>query len=120
MMERSSAALASRDHAAGLAEALGRRVVIEHVTPSVDDGRFPIKRTIGESVRVGADVFADGHDVVVAVLRERAASSGWREQPMTLVAPGTDQWTARFDVDEIGWHEYQIVGWVDRFLTWRR
>ena len=39
---------------------------------------------------------------------------------MTLVAPGTDEWTASFDVDAIGWHEYQIVAWVDRFLTWRR
>ena len=27
---------------------------------------------------------------------------------------------ASFDVAEIGWHTYEIVGWVDRFLTWRR
>jgi starch synthase (maltosyl-transferring) len=39
---------------------------------------------------------------------------------MTLVAPGTDEWSARFDVSAIGWHEYSIVAWVDRFLTWRR
>ena len=39
---------------------------------------------------------------------------------MSVVAPGTDRWTARFVVESIGWHEYQVVAWVDRFLTWRR
>ena len=39
---------------------------------------------------------------------------------MSIDAPGTDRWTARFEVDTVGWHEYQIVAWVDRFLTWRR
>jgi starch synthase (maltosyl-transferring) len=120
-------------------EALGRRVVIERIAPDVDHGRFPIKRTVGESVTVTADIFADGHDVISAVLRDRAERPGgqerrerqdpappalparqWRETPMTLVAPGTDQWTAEFDVDAVGWHEYAIVAWVDRFLTWRR
>ena len=33
------------------------RVVIEHVRPAVDDGRFPIKRTPGEWVDVVADIF---------------------------------------------------------------
>ena len=37
-----------------------------------------------------------------------------------MAATGTDRWAARFDVAAIGWHEYEIVAWVDRFLTWRR
>ena len=44
----------------GLDPALQRRVVIEHVRPQVDCGRFPIKRVVGERVVVRADVFADG------------------------------------------------------------
>jgi starch synthase (maltosyl-transferring) len=52
-------------------QALGKRVVIERIAPDVDNGRFPIKRTVGEPVTVTADIFADGHDVVVAVLRHR-------------------------------------------------
>src|SRR5439155_16586858 len=106
------------------------RVIIEQVRPAVDAGRFPIKRTIGESVTVVAGVFADGHDVVVALLRDRPhlegaegaedAAGSWRETPMTLVGPGTDEWTAMFAVDTIGWHEYSIAAWVDRFRTWRR
>jgi len=40
---------------------------------------------------------------------------------MTLVAPGTDEWTASFTAAaEPGWHEYEIVAWVDAFRTWRR
>jgi starch synthase (maltosyl-transferring) len=39
---------------------------------------------------------------------------------MTLVSPGTDEWAARFDVRALGWHEYAVVAWVDRFQSWRR
>ncbi len=48
---------------AGISDAEGRRrAVIGKVTPSVDGGRFPIKRCAGDQVVVEADVFADGHD----------------------------------------------------------
>jgi hypothetical protein len=39
---------------------------------------------------------------------------------MTLASPGTDLWIARLVVDAVGWHEYEVVAWVDRFLTWQR
>ncbi|HJR75810.1 MAG TPA: maltotransferase domain-containing protein, partial [Nitrospiraceae bacterium] len=39
-----------------------RRVIIEGVRPAIDGGRFPIKRVVGQSVVVEADVFTDGHD----------------------------------------------------------
>src|SRR5262245_60834766 len=79
-------------------EALARRVVIEQVRPALDNGRFAVKRTVGERVTVAADIFADGHDVLVASVRdrhlERARAEGadldWRETPMVQVAPGTD------------------------------
>ena len=48
-----------------------RRVVIENVTPRVDDGSFPAKRIVGDVVAVEADVFADGHDRVATALRYR-------------------------------------------------
>src|SRR5262245_56155102 len=107
-----------------VSEDLSRRVVIEHIRPEVDGGRFPIKRSVGESVEVIARIFADGHDVLVAILRDRHhegfTSAPWRETPMTIVAQGTDEWRGSFAVDTVGWHEYEIVAWVDRFLTWRR
>ena len=50
-----------------------RRVVIEGIQPAIDAGRFPVKRTIGEQVVVEADIFADGHDLLRAVLCYRWA-----------------------------------------------
>jgi starch synthase (maltosyl-transferring) len=101
---------------------LSNRVIVERIRPAIDGGQFAIKRTVGERVQVTADIFADGHDVIAAVLRDRRADAGdtWRETPMALVAQGADEWTASFEVEAIGWHQYQVAGWVDRFLTWRR
>jgi starch synthase (maltosyl-transferring) len=104
---------------------LARRVVIEHVQPQVDGGRFPAKRVAGDTVTVRADIFADGHDVIVAALRDRPAGPAgsdepWRETAMTLVAPGTDEWTGSFIVGSAAWHEFTIIAWVDPFATWRR
>src|SRR4029453_6823733 len=99
--------------------ALLRRAVVEGVEPQVDCGGFPIKRTRGEAVRVRADVFADGHDELAAVLRyRRAGDEAWREVPMALVE--NDRWQGSFVVDALGRYEYTVDGWVDRFASWRR
>ena len=95
-----------------------QRVIIEHVTPQVDGGRFAVKRSIGEQVTVEADVFCDGHEVLRCVLRHRqGATPEWRETPMQPL--GNDRWQATFQVDELGVYEYTLLAWVDHFLTWR-
>jgi starch synthase (maltosyl-transferring) len=94
-----------------------RRVVIERVEPEVDGGRFAIKRTVGEEVRVRADIFADGHDSLGAMLLyRRAGASAWTEVPMRLV--NNDRWEARFRVEDLGRYAYTIVAWVDTFGSW--
>ena len=95
------------------------RVVIEGVLPEVDGGRFPIKRTVGEEVVVAADIFAEGHDILRAVLRHRAQGSElWVEEPMKPLV--NDRWTGRFVVPAPGRYEYTIEGWADAFASWRR
>ncbi len=95
------------------------RVIIEGVAPEVDCGRFPIKRTVGEEVVVSADIFADGHDAIVAVLKHKPATAmQWDEVPMTLLS--NDRWTGRFTVQKQGWHEYTIEARVDRYLSWHK
>jgi starch synthase (maltosyl-transferring) len=37
------------------------RIQIQRVTPQVDRGRYPVKRTLGDRVDVTATVFRDGH-----------------------------------------------------------
>jgi starch synthase (maltosyl-transferring) len=109
---------AAAAQASGLDPQLLRRVVVEHVLPQVDCGRFPVKRVIGESVVVTADVHADGHDMVAAALRyRRGGEADWRETPMAAL--GNDAWTASFTVEELGLYEYTVEGWLDRFGSWR-
>ncbi len=94
------------------------RVVIENITPRVDGGRFPAKRSAGELVTVEADVFTDGHDKISVALRHRREGAGaWHEVDMGPLV--NDRWTGEFDVHAVGWHEFTVVAWVDRFATWR-
>ncbi|MGH9347302.1 MAG: alpha-1,4-glucan--maltose-1-phosphate maltosyltransferase [Vicinamibacterales bacterium] len=94
-----------------------RRVVVDRVAPEIDGGRFPIKRTLGETVRVTADMIADGHDRLAGVVRYRVeGATAWEE---TRLAPlGNDAWEATFTVDRLGRWEYTVEGWIDRFASW--
>jgi starch synthase (maltosyl-transferring) len=96
-----------------------QRVVIESVSPEIDGGRFAAKRAAGETVTVEADIFADGHDALGAVLRYRHESSASPiEVPMVPLA--NDRWRGEFTVTELGRYLFTLHGWVDHFETWRR
>ncbi len=99
--------------------AFSRRVVIENVQPQVDCGRFPIKRVVGDRVKVTADIFADGHDILHAVLRHKPASDpDWQEIPME--PQPNDLWQGEFSVTTEGRHLYTLQAWADRFQSWSR
>ncbi|RAU82700.1 alpha-1,4-glucan--maltose-1-phosphate maltosyltransferase [Pontibacter arcticus] len=96
-----------------------KRVVIEHVKPQVDGGKYPAKRVVGEQVVVTADVFGDGHDEVKAELIYRhSRKKNWHKVPMAFL--GNDRWQATFTPDTMGRFEYTIQGWVDHFYTWQK
>ena len=68
-----------------------KRVVIENVEPEINCGRFPIKRIVGEMVRVEADVFGDGHDEVRArLLWKQDGEKDWQWVEMSPL--GNDRW----------------------------
>ncbi len=107
-----------------------RRVILEHVRPEIDGGRFPVKRTVGETVPVIVDMFADGHDLLAGVVKfrhvVRAGDStagradrprlDWLEVPLSPI--DNDAWGASFVVTELGRYEYTVEGWINRFGTW--
>jgi len=98
-----------------------KRVIIEGISPAVDGGRFPVKRTVGDHVRVEADIFTDGHDAIAAsLLAHREDSGHWVEIPMRPIVNGNDRWAATFRVSEIGRYAFKVQGWVDHFETWHR
>lgn len=95
-----------------------KRVVIEDVQPQVDCGRYPTKRTLGDTVTVTAAIFADGHDHIAGrLLFRHEKERTWRS---TQIAPLTnDLWSATFTVDKPGTWNYTLEAWIDHFGTWR-
>ncbi|WP_372191478.1 maltotransferase domain-containing protein [Xanthomonas axonopodis pv. desmodiigangetici] len=92
------------------------RVCIESVTPSVDNGRFLVKRTVGDRICVEADAFCDGHDrIAVAVLWRPADAKTWASAPMRAL--GNDRWRAEFPLERIGTYEFRVEAWRDVFAT---
>jgi starch synthase (maltosyl-transferring) len=95
------------------------RVAIESVTPSVDHGRFPAKRRVGERAEISAAIFAEGHDKIAAAVIWRAADeTAWHEVLMAPAQPaGLDIWKARIPLERLGRHEFTVVAWRDDFAS---
>ncbi|MGE3106791.1 MAG: alpha-1,4-glucan--maltose-1-phosphate maltosyltransferase [Phycisphaerales bacterium] len=104
------------------------RAVIEDVRPRVDGGEAPgasggaatafaVKRVVGETVRVEADVFADGHDQLGVVIQFQRSGGAPSETAMRAI--GNDRWAGEFEVLAEGAHEFKVIAWVDHFKTWR-
>ncbi|MFN2505195.1 MAG: alpha-1,4-glucan--maltose-1-phosphate maltosyltransferase [Acidimicrobiales bacterium] len=93
------------------------RIVIDDVRPRTLTGHYPAKAVIGESVRLSADVFRDGHDLLTARCRWRPLGDRkWRDAPMTLL--GNDRWEAVVEPSTLGLHEFLVEAWTDRVATW--
>jgi len=97
------------------------RVVIERVSPEVDDGRFPVKRIAGDWVTVTADIFTDGHDTLSAVVQYWNADEHTGDcHEVRMRELGNDRWSGRFQVKTVGRFYCTIQAWIDRFGSWRR
>ncbi len=94
------------------------RVVIENVNPQLQCGTYFIKRVVGETVVVHADVLGDGHDVIQA----EVACKHEDDKSFTYVRMehlGNDVYQAQFKVEKQGFYEYRVDGWVDNPLNWQ-
>jgi starch synthase (maltosyl-transferring) len=97
----------------------GPRFLVEDIYPSIDGGRYPIKRIAGEPIEVWADLLGEGHDQLAAELLWRKESeTDWRREPMKL--DGNDRWRGRFTPPEPGRYLFAIETWTDQFATWRK
>lgn len=100
------------------------RVAVEDVYPTIDGGRFAVKRAVGDVLEVWADVFADGHDKIAAVVQYRIlgektpdGEEDWAEVPMAVVQ--NDRWTGRVSLTRNARWVYRIEAWRDLYATWR-
>jgi len=95
-----------------------RSIVIERMSPEIDGGRHAIKRVVGDQLLVTADIFADGHDLLDAVLLVSGDDEeAWREIPLRLIE--NDRWSASTTLERAGRHRYTIEAWRDAWGTWR-
>ncbi|MFL5616062.1 MAG: alpha-1,4-glucan--maltose-1-phosphate maltosyltransferase [Gemmatimonadaceae bacterium] len=94
-------------------------LTIECVTPELDGGRYPVKRVVGDTVWVGADIFKEGHDLLAArAIYKGPGDAGWSSAPLTFDFDN-DRWFGSFPVDRIGLWKFTVEGWTDAFGTWR-
>jgi starch synthase (maltosyl-transferring) len=100
--------------------AAAQPIVIRDVRPELDCGRHPIKRVAGDRLRVSAEIFREGHDLIAGVLRlRRADTREWQETPLTPVNPGLDRWEAEVALPENATYRYTLEAWPDEYASWR-
>lgn len=93
-------------------------IVILAVEPSVDGGRWPVKREVGDVLEVTADILKDGHDLLAArVLWREAGAAPW--SAVTMVHQDNDRWIGRVPLERNTRVSYTVEAWVDRWATWR-
>ena len=98
------------------------RIHIQYPQPTVDAGRYPAKRTVGDLVEVEADVFRDGHEKLRAVICHKPVGARrWRESELHPIDAHFNgvRWAGSFVADAPGHWDWTIEAWTDHFATWR-
>src|SRR5262249_10471774 len=94
------------------------RIQIQEVSPQIDCGRYPVKRTVGDRIEVAARIFRDGHETLGAAVRPKPpAPHRWAETPPE--PPGNDLWAGSFEIDRPGLWSFRIEAWVDRVASFQ-
>jgi len=92
------------------------RVVLATLSPVVDDGRWPVRRALGETVEVVAGCITDGHDRLAVELEVTAPDGTSSRQPMPMRY--NDEYSATFATEQLGFYTYRVQAWMDTFGTW--
>ena len=102
----------------GVPASPARRILIEEVYPELDGGRFPVKRVVGDTLAVRADILRDGHDLLAAAILYRPqGASQWCAAPMRLA--DNDRWVGEVPLAENTRYRYTVEAWTDAFASWR-
>jgi starch synthase (maltosyl-transferring) len=101
------------------AAAKAARIIVEGIEPVVSGGAFAVKRIVGETVTVEADVFMDGHEQLAVELQWRPiGEDAW--SAVRMLALENNRWRGALRLDRLGRHEFRIEAWLDRFGGYRR
>ena len=81
------------------------RIRIAKPAPVLDNGRYAVKRTVGDTVAVSADIFRDGHEKLKAVVRYKAPGGRrWLESELHALDAHLNgvRWAGEFTVETTG------------------
>ncbi|HEY1857311.1 alpha-1,4-glucan--maltose-1-phosphate maltosyltransferase [Acidocella sp.] len=92
------------------------RIAIEAITPQVDNGRYPVRHTVGELVTIEADLIADGHGKLAGEVLVRPADEG-KTQAYPLMLIANDRWRALVPLERMGRYVYTVSAWQDAFAS---
>ncbi|MEW5726453.1 MAG: maltotransferase domain-containing protein, partial [Pseudomonadota bacterium] len=93
-------------------------ILILDVRPAVDCGRYPVKREVGDTLEVTADILKDGHDKLAArVLWREKGEAAWHGEPMAF--QDNDRWIGRVRLAKNTRYQYTIEAWPDAYESWR-
>ena len=96
---------------------MNEQILIEAITPSVEEGRYPARAIAGRPCVVEADIFTSGLDRLRAVVRwRRKGGRRWQEVPAAPL--GNDRWRAEFPLAEPARYEFAVEAWLDVYGTW--
>ena len=94
-----------------------RPIVIEHVRPAVDGGRFPVKREVGDASRSPPTSSRRATICSPRSIRFRAAGEAdWREAP--LEPGGQRRWGGVVPAHANTRYRYTVEAWTDVFGSW--
>lgn len=94
------------------------RLVIQNVKPQLDGGQYYIKRIVNQWVKVSAEVLADGHDILAAVINYKHE----KDKKWTSIRANfhSEEYVeASFQVTQQGIYQYHVEAWVDYALNWQ-
>ena len=89
-----------------------------HLSPVVDNGRWPAKATVGEHLPVAATVFREGHDAVAATAVLTGPDGVEHAHRLRRLDAGTDRWGTTVVLDTEGDWQLRVEGWSDPYGTW--
>lgn len=93
------------------------RAIITNVKPLLADGSYYLKRIPNEEVKITADIYCDGDDVLQAsIMYKHVEDTVWQEAMMSPTQ--NEQWEGSFIVEKEGFYEYRLEAWVDHLTTW--
>ncbi|GAA5033400.1 alpha-1,4-glucan--maltose-1-phosphate maltosyltransferase [Actinopolymorpha pittospori] len=88
------------------------------VTPSLEEGRWPVKSVVAELFAVTAVVVREGHDPVGAEVVLTAPDRTERRVRMTQTNHGLGVFECEISAESAGLWSYRVEGWADPWAAW--